>query len=502
MRSVTQLVLIILDGWGYREDMTNNAIALANPECMNTLWSKFPHTLFEASGEAIGLLPGNIGTSEIGHLTIGTGSIIDTDVVRVFKSIQDKSLNNNPTLQALFSHVKKNNSTLHLMGLLSPGSVHSHQEHLFAFITLAKKAGIKDILIHPFLDGRDTPPKSGIKYLKQLEKVVDNTGVGKIGTVSGRYFAMDRDTNWERTQLVVDALFLSKGDEQLNKRASTVLQEFYEKGTTDEFVKPYIITKKPISLNDGILFFNFRPDRARQISSKILEKVSDLNLYFASLTEYSKDLPTHILFPQIKIPTSLSQELSRSGLSQVHIAETEKYAHVTYFLNGGNENKHPREEFVLIHSRKDISTHDQAPEMKAKEIADTAIEYINKGTNFLAINFANADMVGHTGKLEPTIQAVKTIDTQIKRIIDALNNTKGVAFITADHGNAEEMVDETTGEAKTAHTLNRVPGILTLTTVKLRQNGTLADIAPTILSLFNLKKPASMTGTSLLEEAT
>jgi 2,3-bisphosphoglycerate-independent phosphoglycerate mutase len=499
MKTIQQLALIILDGWGYREETEFNAIKLANPVYMDSVWNDYPHSLLSASGEAIGLLPGNIGTSEIGHLTIGSGRVIDTDVVRVFKSIEDHSLSTNPILVELFNHVKQNDTTLHLFGLLSPASVHSHQEHLFAILSLAKDARISNIIVHPFLDGRDTPPQSADIYLKQLEEVIKTLGVGKIGSMCGRYYGMDRDTNWDRTKQAEDMLFSANGRDFSDSTPSEAITTLYSESITDEFVPPCIFTPHTISQGDGVLFFNFRPDRARQITAKILDRSEKLNLYFASLTQYSKDLSTHILFPPLELQTSLSQEIAAAGLSQVHIAETEKYAHVTYFLNGGNENKHPQEEFILVESRKDVPTHDLAPEMKAKEIADIAIDHINSGTNFLAINIANADMVGHTGKLEPTIEAVRTIDREIKRIIEALHANGGVAFITADHGNAEEMVDEN-GQPKTAHTLNPVPGILTLSTVHMRQTGTLSDVAPTILSLFGLQQPASMTGKNLVEE--
>lgn len=499
MTPLKQLALIILDGWGYSTETKYNAIAQANPEYFNHLWETYPHTLFEASGTAVGLLPGIIGTSEIGHMSIGAGRVIDTDVVRVFKAIQSGEFNSNPVFAELFEHIKKNTSTLHVMGLVSPGGVHSHQDHLFAFLKLAKERGITNIAIHAFLDGRDTPPQSGVEYLKQLEQLLIELGVGKIASISGRYFAMDRDQNLDRTQKTEDLLFKGEGKTVSTTVASEALTQLYTEGVTDEFVPPTRIGgPASISENDGLFFFNFRPDRARQISMRVLEH-TDLNLYFVTLTQYSPEIHSHVAFPPLKVTASISSEVSKASLTQVHIAETEKYAHVTYFLNGGNEQKHSGEEFVVVESRKDVPTHDLAPEMRAKEIADKALEYIDKGTNFLAINFANADMVGHSGKMEPTIQAIKTLDGQIKRVVEALLTKGGAAFITADHGNAEVMFDEKSNQPQTAHTLNPVPAILTMNSITLH-DGSFADVAPTILSLFGIPTPSEMTGHSLVEE--
>jgi len=502
MTPLKQIVLIILDGWGYSENTQYNAIAKANPEYFNHLWADYPHALFDASGTSVGLLEGVIGTSEIGHLTIGAGKIIDTDIVRIYKEINNDTLGQNEVLQSLFNHVKQFDSTLHLMGLMSPGGVHSHQDHLFALIKAAKKNGLTKIAIHVFTDGRDVPPQSAQQYLTALENILEEQQVGTIATISGRYFAMDRDNNWDRVKKAEDALFKGIGTQYGGMSAHEIVEAEYAKDTNDEFISPCVLIKNgttsTIQQNDGVLHFNFRPDRARELSMRISERVKTENLYFVTMTEYDKSIASHVMFPQQIINTTLSEQISKAGLKQIHIAETEKYAHVTYFLNGGSEAKHEGEEFVLIESRKDVRTHDLAPEMKAKEIADKAIEYINQDVPFIVINFANADMVGHTGKMEPTLIAIKTLDEQLERIVTLLEQRNSAAFITADHGNAELMFDDVSGQPQTAHTLNQVPGILTLKGIKIRQNGTLADIAPTILSLFGLEKPDEMTGNSLI----
>ncbi len=497
-----QVLLVILDGWGYSEHHEFNAIYNAFPNCMNHLWETYPHSLLKASGEAIGLPEGQIGTSEIGHLTLGAGTVLLTDVVRINKAISDGSYATNPEFEKLFAHVKGNRSTLHTMGLLSPGGVHSHQEHLFAFIRAAKAAGIEKLAVHVFTDGRDVPPMSAQTYLEDLQKVIDEVGLGHISTMIGRYDAMDRDNNWERTQKAVDLMFAGIGKVSTESPLA-VITKSHEAGVEDQYTDATLFpfpngSQQLIQRNDGIFFYNFRPDRARQISQKILEKTSDMNLYFVTMTQYDKQLPTHVAFMPFEIKDTLAQEVARHNLTQAHIGETEKYAHVTYFFNGGNETPHKNEEFILVPSRKDVATYDLAPQMSAEGVADKTIEQIEKGTNFIVINFANADMVGHVGKYEPTIQAIKFEDTQIKRVVDAMQKNGGVVFITADHGNAEHMYNEEAHQPSTAHSLNPVPGILTDTTFKMKPTGTLADVAPTILQLFGIAKPQDMTGESLI----
>lgn len=497
-----QVVLMILDGWGYTDATKYNAIASAHPEFFQQMWHTYAHTLLPASGEAVGLPEGTIGTSEIGHMSIGAGRTIFTDLLRINKAIKDGSLATNPVIAELFAHVKKNNSTLHLIGLVSPGGVHSHQEHLFAILRLARSAGLMDVAIHVITDGRDTPPQSALTYVAELEKVMTETGIGRIASISGRYFAMDRDNNFDRIQKMFDVLFQGIGMVPTSTDPIEIIKAEYAANTGDEFIMPIVLkdpSGKPnvIKQNDGVFFFNFRPDRARELSQKIMEMQPHLSLDFVTMTRYDESINSHVAFPPEKIETSLAAEISKAGLTQIHIAETEKYAHVTYFLNGGDEKEHNGEHFVMIPSRKDIPTHDLAPEMKAKEITDKTVEAINAGTNFIALNFANADMVGHTGKWEPTIAAVKFLDGQIRRIVEAIEAKGGIAFITADHGNAEVMFDEAHNQPHTAHTLNPVPAILTATGITLHA-GTFADIAPTILSLFNLPIPPIMTGHSLI----
>lgn len=499
-----QIALIILDGWGYSEDTKYNAIAKASPEYFNHLWTTYPHALLPASGEAVGLPVANIGTSEIGHSIIGAGKILYSDMMRINKAVVDNSLTTNPALIELIEHVKHHDSTLHVLGLISPGGVHSHIDHLFGLIKAVKSAGIKKVAIHAFTDGRDTPPRSGTEFMTTLETFLNAEGIGKIASISGRYYGMDRDTNWDRIEKVDQAIFKGIGHEYNAKKASEIVSQWYAKDIGDEFIEPCVLLNqenKPtvISENDGVLFFNFRPDRARELSQKILEKQQTLNLCFGTMTEYDKSIPSLVLFPQEKVYATLSEEVSKAGLSQIHIAETEKYAHVTYFLNGWNEYPHDNEKFVMVDSRKDIPTHDLAPEMRAQEIANKAIDAIDDGTNLIVINFANADMVGHTGKIEPTIEAIRFLDTQLKRVVEDILEEGGVAIITADHGNAERMFDEKSGQPSTSHSLNPVPAIITISGAQMNE-GTLADIAPTILSLFGLPVPEAMTGKSLLGE--
>lgn len=504
MTQYKQVLLIIFDGWGYREDKEHNAIAQANPEFFNKLWSTYAHTTLLASGEAIGLPEGQIGTSEIAHATIGAGKVIYTDLVRTNKLIREDKVCDNLILEQLFDHVKKNNSTLHFMGQVSPGGVHSHQDHLFALLRCAKNAGITRVIIHAFTDGRDVPPMSEELYIKALQDVIKDLGIGRIATVIGRYYAMDRDTNWERTQKAVDLLFQGKGEQHSsNDDPAEVLKVIHEKGTEDQYIEPLVFLNDQgkadtIQQNDGVFFFNFRPDRARQISYKITDVKDKMNLYFVTLSRYDMNLDAHVFLSKITIDTTLAGELSKANLSQVHIAETEKFAHLTYYFDGERKENYPGEIYELIPSQK-VATHDLAPEMKAKEIADKAIEYIEKGTNFVALNFANADMVGHVGKLKPTIEAIKILDHELHRVVESILKKSGTAFITADHGNAELMWDDKNNQPHTAHTLNPVPAILTTDSVKLQEGGTLEDVAPTILELFGLSKPDDMTGESLIK---
>jgi len=501
-------VLIILDGWGHREGKQHNAIAEANTPFFDELWHKFPHSLLNASEEHVGLTKGTIGNSEIGHMTMGAGKVIDTDLVRISKSVQNKEFHTNPAFEGLFEHVKKYNSAVHILGMVSPAGVHSHQEHLHAFLEAAKAAGIKKVIIHAFTDGRDTPPKSASDYLENLEKVIGDLDIGYIATASGRYYAMDRDKNWHRTQKAEEAIFEGKGKTSTGKKASEALRELYKTGEIDELLEPVVFLDdtgkaRAVENNDAIFFFNFRSDRPKQLSKLIEGRAKKQNLYFVTLTEYHPALESRVAFPPLKIETTLAAEISQAGLKQAHIAETEKYPHVSYFFNGGRQEPHENESQILIDSRKDIKTHDEAPEMRAKEIVDKAIERLEAGDDFILMNFANADMVGHTANKPAIITAVEIVDRELKRVVEKIIAMDGVAIVTADHGNAETNIDPDTGEKHTAHTVNQVPFILAsnLTSYSLHPKsspGTLADIAPTILKLMNLPQPKSMTGESLI----
>ncbi len=502
------MVLIILDGWGMRDENDNNAINQAKTPFFNALWAKYPHTLLHASAEAVGLPKETIGNSEIGHMTMGAGRTIDTELVRISKAIANNELKDNHAIKQLFDHVKKHNSTLHLLGLLSPAGVHSHQEHLHGILKAAKEAGITKVAIHAFTDGRDAPPQDNYKYLEELEKVIEDLGIGHIATATGRYFAMDRDKHWQRTEKAEAAVFEGKGKIHKQK-PSAVLKELYKEGAMDEYLEPVVFLDEsgkayPISDNDGVFFFNYRTDRPRQLSYKIVERAKKQNLFFVTMTEYHPEIESVVAFPPQKADTTLAAEISQAGLKQAHIAETEKYGHVTFFFNGGKQTPHEGESHFLIESRKDVATHDQAPEMRAKEIAEKAVEQIAAGNDFIVMNFANADMVGHTANVPAIITAVETVDSQLKRVVEAVTSHGGIAIITADHGNAEVNIDEVSGEKHTAHTLNLVPFILVSalppTNYQLQSgNSTLADIAPTILQLMNLPQPKSMTGKSLIQ---
>jgi len=494
-----QLALIVLDGWGYREDRKDNAILSANTPIFNDLWSKCPHTTLLASGLAVGLPEGQMGNSEVGHMTIGAGKPLDQDLVRIDKSILNGEYAKNPSFVELFNHVKNNNSTLHVMGLLSDGGVHSHIKHLFAFLDAAKNFGISKIAIHVFTDGRDVPPQSGALYIKELEDKIKEIGVGFIATISGRFYAMDRDKNWDRLAKAEDAIFKGEGVE-CNIEPHTFVENLYKEGKLDEHIVPIVCNKDgQVQKGDGIFFYNFRADRARMMTLKIIEKVETLDLCFVTMTDYGEEYKTKVAFYPIGIDTTLSKEISEHGLTQAHIAETEKFAHATYFLNGGVEGCLSGEEHILIPSRKDILTYDLAPKMSAEEVANKTIEQIEKGVDFLFINFANPDMVGHTANVPAIIEAIEETDKELGRILEALKKNNGIALITADHGNAETNIDQKTGKKHTSHTTNPVPFIITDQVGSLRDDGTLADITPTIFQILDIKKPESMTGKSLIE---
>ncbi|MEY2664275.1 MAG: hypothetical protein RIT04_83 [Candidatus Parcubacteria bacterium] len=499
------VLLIVLDGWGSRDETKDNAVAAAKKPNFDRFWASYPHSLLKASGNAVGLPEGQMGNSEVGHTTIGTGRPADTDLVRIDKAIEDASFDTNPAFTALFDHVKKYNSTLHVQGLVSPGGVHSHQRHLYAFLRLAKRNNVSRVAIHVFTDGRDTAPQSASVYIRELEDVIAELGPNFfIATISGRYYAMDRDNNWDRLAKVEQALFTCKGN-VCAIEPSKYLEQQYKEGKKDELLEPTVCTNLhgtgcAIEKNDAVFFFNFRADRARMMSEKMLAIPKDQNVLFSTLTEYCVDFTCVTAFPPMKIETTLGQEVSKASFTQARIAETEKFAHATYFLNGGREAPYTGEKDIMLPSRKDIQTHDQAPEMRAEAIADAAIEQINAGTDFIFINFANPDMVGHTANVPAIIVAVETVDAQLGRVIEALNKKGGVAIITADHGNAEVNVDPETGLKHTAHTTNPVPCIVTSTDYQVR-DGELSDLAPTVLDILGIQKPAAMTGKSIVSKA-
>lgn len=496
------IALIVLDGWGYREETKDNAVASAKKPFFDSLWNSCPHSLLKASGLAVGLPEGQMGNSEVGHTTIGAGSIMDTDLVRITKSAKAGEFNNNHAMVKLFEHVKKHHSTLHVMGLLSDGGVHSHEEHLYEFLQAAKRAEVGDVAIHVFTDGRDTGPQSGSKNLRNLELKLPELGPHFfIASISGRFYAMDRDNNWDRMSKAEDAIFNAISTKSFTT-PSKHLELGYAEGVKDELLYPVIFETphghgSPIKAHDGVFIFNFRADRVRMLSKK-LSAVKDI--FVTTMTEYDKDLPFTVAFPLKIVETTIAYEVSKFNLTQAHIAETEKFPHATYFLNGGVEKLYPGEKHIMLESRKDIMTHDQAPEMRAEAIADAAIKEIEAGTNFIFINFANPDMVGHTANVPAIIIAIQAVDRELKRVITALDEKDGSAIIIADHGNAEVNIDSITKEPHTAHTINLVPCILTgaHNSSKKIKSGGLSNVAPTVLQLLGITKPEGMTGGSLL----
>jgi len=503
------LCLIILDGWGVSKETRGNAIALGKTPNMDRLLFEYPHTFLDASGEAVGLPEGQMGNSEVGHLNIGAGRVVYQEFTRITKAIRDGSFFQEPVLLEAIKNVQRHSSSLHLMGLFSDGGVHSHITHLYALLELAKKNCLESVFLHLFLDGRDVPPQSALEYLAQLEKKIAEIGLGKIATISGRYYAMDRDKRWERTKLTYDAMVYGKGE--YAKNAEEAVEQSYAQGVVDEFVKPTVIslTSSRIKDNDSIIFFNFRSDRTRQITRAFIN--SDFSefdrgphppkVHFVCMTEYDATFKAPIAFPPLELADVLANVIAEKNLKQLHIAETEKYAHVTFFFNGGKEEPKKGEERRLIPSPQ-VATYDLKPEMSAYEVTSAVIEEIDKDIfDLVVLNYANPDMVGHTGVLEAAIKAIETVDQCLGRVVEKVQEKGGSSFITADHGNAEQMIDYETGEPHTAHTTNPVPFIYVCQekNLKLRPGGRLADIAPTILEVLGIAQPAEMTGEGLIE---
>ncbi|MFH1650310.1 MAG: 2,3-bisphosphoglycerate-independent phosphoglycerate mutase [Candidatus Woesearchaeota archaeon] len=500
-------VLVIRDGWGYAKPAKDNAITQANTPTEDMLEKSYPKCLLDASGKAVGLPAKTIGTSEIGHATMGSGRVIDTDLSRINKSIRKGEFDKNPVLTLMFQHVRQTKAKLHVMILLSDGGVHSHINHLYAMLKSAKKAKVP-VIIHAFLDGRDVPPKSSKKYLNDLNRFIKRLNHEvKIGTLMGRYYGMDRDNRWQRTKKAYEALVFGKGTR--SPLPEEELEAAYLKGITDEFVEPIVNTSVPrIGDKDAIVCLNFRRDRARQLTEAFTKRAFNgfprphwLNTYFVTMTEYSPKYTLPVLYPNPELKNTLGEVIAEQGWSQLRIAETEKYAHVTYFFNGLKDYLFAKEDCVLIPSPK-VSTYEKSPGMSAKKITDAIIVDILAGKHqFYVINYANADMVGHTGDVKATIESVQIADACLGKVLEAIKKKEGIALITADHGNAEKMFDADIQQAHTAHTLNKVRCFIYSDIAKVKKlkmhDGSLADIAPTALKLLGLKKPREMTGTPL-----
>ena len=503
-------MLMILDGFGDNKNKDGNAIKLANTPNIDKLMKKYPNTDIFTSGLHVGLPEGQMGNSEVGHTNIGAGRIVYQELTRITKSIEDGDFFSNPEFIAAIENCKKYNSKLHILGLVSDGGVHSHNRHLYGLLEMAKRRDFEDVYVHCFLDGRDTPPASAETYVAELQEKMKEKGVGKIASLSGRFYAMDRDKRWQRVQKCYDALVNGQG----NKAGSVVkaIEDSYQKEVFDEFVVPTVMCNgnEPVAKieeNDSVIFFNFRPDRAREITRALVDPEFDgfetkkMNLYYVCFTSYDETMPNvHIAFKKEPLKNTFGEVVSEAGLTQLRIAETEKYAHVTFFFNGGEEKQYPGEDRILVPSPK-VETYDMKPEMSAYEVTDKVCEALeNDKYDVVILNFANTDMVGHTGSLQAAIKAVEAVDECVGKIVKIIEEKQGNLLITADHGNAEQMIDYKTGEPHTAHTTNPVPIILVTDNkeYKLKENGKLADLAPTMLDLMGIKQPEEMTGESLL----
>jgi 2,3-bisphosphoglycerate-independent phosphoglycerate mutase len=524
------LVLTILDGWGYRAETANNAIALARKPAYDKLLREFPNTLIRASEHFVGLPDGQMGNSEVGHLNIGAGRIVQMDITRIDMQIASGEFKKNPAIVKAMQHAREGGRQLHLFGLVSDGGVHSHQEHLYALLRIAREYGVERVFVHAFMDGRDTLPTSGAGFVAQLEQKMREYGVGKVASVSGRYYAMDRDRRWERERKAFEAMVLGKADGGAHSSAVARIKESYNNGVTDEFLVPFVVVDgagKPLTQirdEDVCINFNFRADRARQIT-RVLTRESGLNkqggrdliawesldetiprseipknLLYVCMTRYDKLYELPVIIPPESLDNILANVLAQHNLRNLRVAETEKFAHVTYFFNGGIEAPFPGEDRDLVPSLK-VATYDLAPEMRAEAIGDAIVKAVgDTAFDLVVANFANADMVGHSGKLEPTIKACEAVDAQLGRIFKAVKENNGNWLITADHGNAELMVDPVTGGPHTAHTTNPVPMIYVSEEAgryRLRPDGALRDISPTLLALLKLGLPKEMTGGDL-----
>ncbi len=508
---VPPMVLVILDGWGYRDATDGNAVAAARTPVMDSLWAVYPRTLVRTSGKDVGLPDGQMGNSEVGHLNIGAGRIVPQELVRITDAVEDGTLQENEALLEICQAVRYRRSKLHLLGLCSEGGVHSHLSHLFGLLEMAKAQDIEDVCLHVITDGRDTKPTEGRMAVQKIQDYVDGLGLGRLVTLSGRYYAMDRDNRWDRVEKAYHVMV--DGGEGTGQSADAVLEASYASDINDEFIEPVRLAPGAIAPGDGVIFFNFRPDRARQLTQALVDPnfkgfdrplITPLSL--VTMTQYDPDLPVKVAFQPQNLTNILGQVLASRGLKQFRTAETEKYAHVTYFFNGGLEEALEGEDRELVPSPM-VSTYDKAPAMSAEAVTNTAVRAIAQGIySLVVINYANPDMVGHTGKMEPAVAAIEAVDANLGRLLDAIGKAGGTAIIIADHGNAELMWDDH-GKPWTAHTTNPVPFILVEGErlkvpgyggeVKLREDGRLADVAPTILQILNLPQPSEMTGRSM-----
>ena len=504
-------VLMILDGYGLNQNCDHNAICEAKTPIMDQLMSQCPYVQGQASGLAVGLPEGQMGNSEVGHLNMGAGRTVYQELTRITKSIEDGDFFSNPELLAAVKNAKENNSSLHMMGLFSDGGVHSHINHVYGLLELAKREGLEKVYVHCFLDGRDTPPSSGKSYIEALQAKMKELKVGEVGVVSGRYYAMDRDNRWDRVEMAYQAL--TKGEGVKGTDAAVAVQSSYDDGKTDEFVLPTVIEKdgKPVTTiqdKDSVIFFNFRPDRARELTRAFcdpefsgFDRGQRLDLTFVCFTDYDETIPNKLVaFKKEEITNTFGQFLADHNMTQARIAETEKYAHVTFFFNGGVEEPYKGEDRILVKSPK-VATYDLQPEMSAPEVCSKLVEAIkSQKYDVIIINFANPDMVGHTGIENAAIRAIETVDECVGRTVEAIKEVDGQMFICADHGNAEQLVDYKTGEKFTAHTTNPVPFILVNadSSYTLKEDGKLADIIPTLIELMGMEQPKEMTGKSLL----
>ena len=494
-----------MDGFGLRQETEGNAIRAAATPRLDQFFREYAHTTLRASGLDVGLPDGQMGNSEVGHTNMGAGRVVFQDLPRITRDIQTGDFFKNSAFLEAMDNCREWGSSLHLMGLLSDGGVHSHITHLFALLKMAKEQGLKKVYVHCFLDGRDVPPSSGKSYVEQLQAKIQELGIGEIATVMGRYYAMDRDKRWDRLQRAYDAMACGIGP--VVEDAAQAVQASYDAGVTDEFMEPVVCCKDAkVHDNDSIIFFNFRPDRAREITrcfvdedfTDVERKTGFLSVDFICTTEYDATMPNvTVAYPRQKLENIFGEYISKQGMTQLRIAETEKYAHVTFFFNGGSETVFPGEDRVLVSSPK-VATYDKQPEMSAAEVTDKCVERIESGAyDVIILNFANCDMVGHTGVYDAAVKAVETVDSCVGRVVDATLKMGGIAMITADHGNAEQMA-EPDGSPMTAHTTNPVPFILCGAGTELRPNGRLADIAPTMLDVMGLACPEEMDGKTLI----